>query len=78
MSMWTAIFLIVAVCLVTSTIRHSISNKARTGKSDIDDLRSEFEAREARLRERVQTLERIVTDSKNDLHREFEELDRAS
>ena len=78
MSMWTAIFLIVAVSLVASTIRHNISSKARASESDIDKLKAEFDEKESRLRERVQTLERIITDSRNDLNRQFEDLDRAS
>ena len=78
MSMWTAIFLIVAVSLIASTIRHGISSKVQASESDIADLRTEFEAREVRLRSRIETLERIVTDSKYDLRREFETLDRAS
>jgi len=78
MSMWTAIFLIVAMSLIASTIRHGISSKARSSESDIADLKAEFEAREARLKSRIETLERIVTDSTDDLRREFEELDLAS
>ena len=78
MSMWTAIFLIVAVSLVASTIRHSISSKATASESDIERLKADFDEKEARLRDRVQTLERIITDSRNDLKREFDELDRAS
>ena len=50
MSMWTAIFLIVAVSLIASTIRHGISSKAQASESDIADLKAGFEAREARLR----------------------------
>lgn len=78
MSMWTAIFLIVAMSLIASTIRHGISSKVRPSESTIADLKAEFEAREARLRSRIETLERIVTDSKDDLRREFEKLDLAS
>ena len=44
MSMWTAIFLIVAMSLIASTIRHGISSKAQASESDIADLKAEFEA----------------------------------
>ena len=39
-----------------------------------DELRSEMTARLAELEERVKVLERIVTDERTDLRRQFKEL----
>lgn len=79
MGMWTAIFLIVTVALVASVIRHGLDS--RSGKRQqqaLDAMRDEWSRSEAELRQRIETLEAIVTDGKADLRRQFEDLDKAS
>lgn len=76
MSMWTAIALIVIAGCVLEAYRAK-----HTGKAD-DDKLAELEAKidqlDSNLRERVETLERIVTDRSSNLKREFDYLDKAS
>ena len=78
MSMWTAIVAIVAICVFGEAMR----KKYEAQKGSVDDERlAELEARIAKndeLRERIEILERIVTDRKEDLKREFDYLDKAS
>ena len=76
MSMWSAIALIVIAGCVLEAYRAK-----HTGKAD-DDKLAELEAKidklDSDLRERVETLERIVTDRSSNLKREFDYLDKAS
>lgn len=79
MSMWTAIALIA----IASIVAGIFSDKGK--KQDSKAVKAEFEAinekldrMESDLRERVETLERIVTNPKDDLKRQFEHLDKAS
>jgi hypothetical protein len=77
MSMWTAIVLIVVAAIAGEAWRHHV--KARQSDPDraaLDDLNKRFDALETDLRERVETLERIVTDSREDLKRQFDRLDK--
>ena len=46
--------------------------------AELKDLHAKVDALENDLRERVETLERIVTNPKEDLKRQFEHLDKAS
>lgn len=79
MTMWTAITLIVIACVFGETMR---KRWERTQDPEADARLAELEAKierlDAELRERVETLERIVTDRKSDLRREFEYLEKAS
>jgi uncharacterized protein YlxW (UPF0749 family) len=77
MSMWTAIVLIVVAAIVGEAWRHHV--KARQSAPDraaLDDLVRRLDSIETDLRQRVETLERIVTDSREDLKRQFERLDK--
>jgi len=79
MSMWTAIALI----SVAGIIAGIFSDKGKKRHSDeaIDELKqlhAKVDALEKELRDRVETLERIVTNPKEDLKRQFEHLDKAS
>jgi len=77
MSMWTAIVLIVIAAMAGEAWRHH--TKARgsdTNKEALDQLNQRMDELENNLRERVETLERIVTDDKNDLKRQFDHLDK--
>ena len=77
MSMWTAIFLIVVAAIAGEAWRHHV--KARQSAPDraaLDDLVRRLDSIETDLRQRVETLERIVTDSREDLKRKFDRLDK--
>jgi hypothetical protein len=77
MSMWTAIVLIVVAAIAGEAWRHHL--KARQSDPDraaLDDLARRLDSVETDLRKRVETLERIVTDSREDLKRQFEQLDK--
>ena len=77
MSMWTAIVLIVIAAIAGEAWRHHL--KARQSDPDraaLDDLTRRLDSLETDLRERVETLERIVTDSREDLKRQFDHLDK--
>lgn len=79
MSMWTAIVIIVIAALAGQAYRHH--TKARgTGSLNndaLDELNRRMNSLEKELRDRVETLERIVTDDKADLKRQFDHLDKA-
>lgn len=73
----TAVFLIVAMSLSIPLLKiwtnHARRRKAHDGP---DETRvSSVEGELAELRERVETLERIVTDDRHHLEREFDRLD---
>ena len=77
MSMWTAIVLIVIAAIAGEAWRHHV--KARQAEPDrqaLDELNRRLDALETDLRQRVETLERIVTDSREDLKRQFDRLDK--
>ena len=77
MSMWTAIVLIVMAAMAGEAWRHHV--KARStgiNRDALDELNRKIEALDNELRKRVETLERIVTDDKADLKRQFEQLDK--
>jgi hypothetical protein len=78
MTMWTAIVLIVVAAIAGEAWRHHV--KARHSAPDreaLEQLTRRFDALESDLRDRVETLERIVTDRKEDLKRQFDHLDKA-
>lgn len=75
MGMWTAIALI----CVAGIIAGAISDRGKKQSNEKLDrelaaMQQKLDALEADLRERVQTLERIVTTPKEDLKRKFDEL----
>lgn len=75
MSMWTAIALIVVAGIAGEAWRHHVkSRKSDTNKEALDGLNNRIDALETEMRERIETLERIVTDSKDDLKRQFDRL----
>jgi uncharacterized membrane-anchored protein YhcB (DUF1043 family) len=79
MSMWTAIALIAIAGIVAGIFQDKdkkqssakIENELKVIHTRLDDLEND-------LRERVETLERIVTSPKEDLKRQFDHLDKAS
>ena len=79
MSMWTAIALICIAGIIGGAYRHRHEASASKESADqIDALKQRLDALEGDLRERVEVLERIVTDRKEDLRRQFDHLDKAS
>jgi len=79
MSMWTAIALIAVAGIIAGIF--SDKGKRRSNEETIDelkDLHAKINALEKDLRDRVETLERIITNPKEDLKRQFEHLDKAS
>ncbi len=79
MSMWTAIALI----SVAGIIAGIFSDKGKKRHSDettdeLKQLHARVDTLESDLRDRIETLERIVTNPKEDLKRQFEHLDKAS
>ena len=75
MSMWTAIVLIVGLTMASEAWRHHVKARgAAPRREELDELKRKIDALNTELRERVETLERIVTDDKADLKREFDRL----
>lgn len=80
MSMWAAIFGIVAVsCIAGAVSSYFKSRERKLGDKDREAMEqrlADAERAAGDLEERVRTLERIVTDGRHDLKREFESLER--
>lgn len=77
MSMWTAIVLITLAAIAAEAWRHHV--KARQAAPDRDALEAlnrRVDDLDRDLRARVETLERIVTDNKEELKRQFDHLDK--
>jgi hypothetical protein len=75
--MWTAIVLIVIAAIAGEAWRHHLrARHAAPDRSALDELTRRLDRVETELRERVETLERIVTDSREDLKRQFDRLDK--
>lgn len=79
MSMWTAIALI-SVAAIIAGIFSDKGKKRHSEKTndELNELHAKVDALEKDLRDRVETLERIITNPKEDLKRQFEHLDKAS
>ena len=77
MSWATAIFLIVAMSLSIPLLKIWTSHaRRRQAQGGADETRvASVEGELDELRERVETLERIVTDERHRLEREFDQLD---
>jgi hypothetical protein len=77
MNMWTAIVLIVMATMAGQAWRHHTkAHGSKMDKDSLDRLNQRMDELESDLRHRVETLERIVTDDKNDLKRQFDHLDK--
>ena len=77
MSMWTAIVLIVIAAIAGEAWRHHLkARQAAPDREALDQLARRVDALDSDLRARVETLERIVTDSREELKRQFDRLDR--
>lgn len=79
MSMWTAIALICIAAIAGEAYRKKQERKGQVADSEhLDELNRKIDRLDIDLRERVETLERIVTDRREDLKRQFDHLDKAS
>ncbi len=79
MGMWTAIALI-SVAGILAGIFNDKGKKRHSAEisKELKAIHTKIDALETDLRERVETLERIVTNPKDDLKRQFDHLDKAS
>ena len=77
MSMWTAIVVIAVAAIVAEAYRHRSKDKlSKADQQAIAAINRRLDSVESDLRQRVETLERIVTDRTEDLKRQFEHLDK--
>ena len=72
MSMWLGIVAIVAIVMCADTVQKIAKARAQKKVSDADS--EALFARLDALEDRVQVLERIVTEDKHDLKREISQL----
>ena len=78
MGMWTAIVLIVIAAMAGEAWRLHLKARSKApSQQALDELMRKVDALDSELRDRVETLERIVTDEKADLKRQFDQLDKA-
>ena len=79
MGMWTAIALISIASIIfgTSRKRHKSGHDTELN-TRLDGLGEKIDKLDSDLRLRVETLEKIVTDRKENLKRQFDYLDKAS
>ena len=79
MSMWTAITLIVIAGVIGGIFRDRGKRQHSAEiKKELESMHQKLGALDTELRERVETLERIVTNPKEDLKRQFENLEKVS
>ena len=77
MNMWAAIVLIVMAAMAAEAWKHH--TRARSSSADkeiLERLQNRIDELETDLRSRIETLERIATDDKDDLKRRFDHLDK--
>ena len=79
MSMWTAIALI-SVAGILARIFNDKGKRRHSARTteEFEAINARLDDLEKDLRRRVETLERIVTNPKEDLKRQFDHLDKAS
>ena len=78
MTMWPAIVLIVVAAIAGEAWRHHVkARQSAPEREALEHLTRRLDALDSDLRARVETLERIVTDRKEDLKRQFDHLDKA-
>ncbi|QIZ77738.1 hypothetical protein [Ferrimonas lipolytica] len=78
MEFWTAIVVIVAISTVMGVIPQIMKerNRSRANKqnTDLEQRLAQLESHNEQLMERVEVLERIVTDGNYDLQQQFQKL----
>ena len=79
MSMWTMIALVSITAIIAGIFTDKGKRKhSEEATEEIRKLHARVDALETDIRDRVETLERIVTNPKEDLKRQFDHLDKAS
>ena len=79
MGMWTALALISVTCIIAGIFNDKNNKKQGAETNDeLHALHAKIDALGNDLRDRVETLERIVTNPKENLKRQFDHLDKAS
>ncbi len=78
MSMWTAIALISIASILAGVLNKGKKQHKQKTNDEIRELHAKVDALENNLRERVETLERIVTNPQENLKRQFDHLDKVS
>jgi len=77
--MWTAIALISVAGIIAGIFTDKGKRRHSTELAkELKAMQTRLDTLETDLRERVETLERIVTNPKEDLKRQFDHLDKAS
>jgi len=76
--MWTAIALISIASIFAGIFNKGKKRHNEESSNELKELHAKVDALENNLRERVETLERIVTNPQENLKRQFEHLDKAS
>ena len=75
MDVFTFVIIIVVIGCGTGVLTEYFKHKRESAVADVDgDVYEELD----RLRERVEVLERIITDEKYDLKRELDRLERSA
>lgn len=79
MSMWTAIALISITCIIAGIFTDKGKKQNNKGMTDkLNAIHAKLDTLENDLRDRVETLERIVTNPHEDLKRQFDHLEKVS
>ena len=79
MSMWTAIALISVAGIIAGIFNDKGKRKNyQQAAGELAELHARMDALENDLRDRVETLERIITNPKEDLKRQFDHLEKVS
>jgi len=79
MSMWTAIALIVVAGIIGGIFRDwGKRHQNAEVKKELESMHKKLDALDTEMRDRVETLERIVTNPKEDLKRQFEHMEKVS
>ena len=74
MDVFTMVVIIVVVTTIAGVYEKQQKNKYKAANANQDDLLAEIDE----LRERVEVLEKIVTDEKYQLHREIDALEKSA
>lgn len=79
MNLWTMIVILGVCGMALEAWRYHTKarSSSSSNKEELDQLRQRLDQVDKELRDRVETLERIVTDNKGDLKRQFDYLDKA-
>ena len=74
----STVFVLLIIAMGLTVPLYAMYLKSRRHRHSASEREEQLERELAELRDRVETLERIVTDRRYDLDKEFEDLDRPS